>query len=120
MARMVEILPIPIASPEDEARVQAGFWRKLRANLHRVPFAADLLAAWYAARDPATPSRVRWILYGALAYFLLPVDAVPDILAGLGFTDDAAVLIAALKSVAGSISERHREMAQATLDRLRT
>ncbi|MFD2262215.1 YkvA family protein [Lacibacterium aquatile] len=116
---MSENLPIPVASAEDEARVQAGFWRKLRQNIHRLPFASDLLAAWFAARDPKTPRRVRWILYGALAYFLLPTDAVPDILAGLGFTDDAAVLIAALKSVAGSVNDRHREMAQLTLDRLR-
>ena len=62
--------------------------------------------------DRRTPLAVRAILVGALAYFLMPFDLVPDILAEIGFTDDAAVLFAALRSVAGAIDERHREAAR--------
>jgi uncharacterized membrane protein YkvA (DUF1232 family) len=51
-------------------------------------------------------------LLGALAYFVLPIDAIPDILPVVGFADDAAVLTAAIKLVAGHITPAHREAAR--------
>ena len=99
----------------DEAGVRRDFWAKLRAVGRRVPFAEDLLAAYYCTLDQATPSRVRLVLLAAIAYFVMPVDAVPDILPILGFTDDAAVIAAAIAQVAGNINESHRERARATL-----
>ena len=73
----------------------AKFWRKLRGVVARIPFAEDLLAAYYCAFDRATPLHVKATLVGAIAYFVLPVDAIPDVLPVIGFTDDAAVLAAA-------------------------
>ncbi|MBM3507756.1 MAG: DUF1232 domain-containing protein [Alphaproteobacteria bacterium] len=70
----------------------AGFWDKVRANLHRIPFLEDAIAAYYCAVDPATPVAVKAALVGALAYFVLPFDVVPDFLLAVGFTDDAAVI----------------------------
>jgi uncharacterized membrane protein YkvA (DUF1232 family) len=95
-----------------ERRVRIEFLPKLKRVLSRVPFAEDLLAAYYAVLDRRTPTIVRATLLGALAYFIIPVDAVPDLLAGLGFTDDAAVLLAAMRVVAGSIKDEHREAAR--------
>lgn len=95
----------------DAATVRAGFVNKIKSVARRVPFAEDAVAAWFCARDPATPFKVRATLVGALAYFVLPVDAVPDFIAVLGFTDDAAVLLAALKIVGGSITDAHRARA---------
>lgn len=83
--------------------------------LGRIPFAEDVLSAWYCTRDPATPRRVRVTLMLALGYFVLPLDAIPDILPILGFTDDAAVIAAAIAAVAGSISEQHRTKARETI-----
>ena len=57
-----------------------------------IPFAEELLAAYYCAFDRDTPLQVKATLVGALAYFVLPVDAIPDVLPVIGFTDDAAVL----------------------------
>jgi uncharacterized membrane protein YkvA (DUF1232 family) len=54
-----------------------------------IPCAEDLLAAYYAF-DQATPLQVKAALLGALAYFVLPFDTVPDMLPFLGFADDAA------------------------------
>ncbi|MDQ0468210.1 YkvA family protein [Labrys wisconsinensis] len=99
-----------------ERRLHAQFLPKLRRVLARVPFAEDLLAAYYAVLDRRTPMAVRVTLIGALAYFVMPFDVVPDFILGLGFTDDAAVLYAALRSVAGAIEERHREAARRWLD----
>lgn len=103
----------------NEMRVRRGFWPKMTAVAARIPFAGEALAAYFAARDPETPTAAKGIMLGALAYFVLPVDAIPDILAGIGFTDDAAVIAALLAAVGSSIKTRHRERAREALDRLR-
>ena len=107
-------LPVTTEIPPDERQ----FWKKLRRVLARVPFAEDLVAAYYCASDPDTPGYVRTTLFGAIAYFVLPVDMVPDILAGFGFTDDATVLIAALTAVGRHILPKHRRSARQALDEL--
>lgn len=107
----------PAAYERDRARVEAGFWTKLRRGLGLIPFAEDAVAAYYCAVDPATPLRVKAILMGALAYFVLPADLVPDIIGGLGFTDDAAVLAFAIQSVLPHIGEDHRRRARSVLER---
>ena len=84
-----------------------------------MPFAEDLVAAYYCAFDRLTPGHVKAALIGALAYFVLPTDAVPDVLPLVGYTDDAAVLAAAIKLVTSHISPDHREAARRTLARMR-
>jgi uncharacterized membrane protein YkvA (DUF1232 family) len=103
----------------DEAGVRRDFWKKLRRLGARLPFAEDLLAAHYCAFDRQTPLHVKASLLGALAYFVLPADMVPDVLPVIGYTDDAAVLAAAIKLVASHITSDHREAARRTLARLR-
>ena len=98
-----------------EQKVRAEFWDKLRRFAGRIPFAEDLVAAYYCALDTRTPLRVRGMLLGALVYFILPIDAIPDLIAGFGFTDDAAVLVAALTLVSGHIQPRHRAAAAKAL-----
>ncbi|AOO79817.1 YkvA family protein [Bosea vaviloviae] len=105
-------------SLRDEARFGSEFLGRLKRVAKRVPFAEDLLAAWICTRDPATPRRVRLTLLAALGYFVLPLDAIPDILPFIGFTDDAAVIAAAIAAVAGSITPEHREKAKRTLAEL--
>ncbi|GLK81965.1 YkvA family protein [Ancylobacter defluvii] len=102
----------------DEAQVRAGFWRKFAGVATRIPFAADAAAAYYCALDRDTPVKVRAMLFGSLAYFLLPSDTVPDILPVLGFTDDAAVLATALNLLAAHITPTHREAARRALGRI--
>lgn len=115
MAGDADFMGLPMASePPDEQR----FWKKLKRVLTRIPFAEDLVAAYYCAADPETPGYVRAVLLGAVAYFILPIDMVPDILAGLGFTDDASVLAAAIASVGRHLQPRHRVLARKALDRL--
>jgi len=102
----------------DRERVERGFWDKLRKYLRHVPFIDELAAAYYCAVDPTTPMQVKAVLFGALAYFVLPLDLLPDFITWLGFTDDAAVLYAAIRTVAPHIKEQHRAQARAALDRL--
>src|SRR4029077_17369935 len=97
--------------------VRKGFWRKISRVAANIPFAEDLLAAYYCAFDRDTPRHVQAALIGALAYFILPFDVIPDMLPILGFTDDAAVLATALKLVANHIRPEHREAARRAIAR---
>jgi uncharacterized membrane protein YkvA (DUF1232 family) len=104
----------------DEERVRHDFWRKACRVAARLPFAEDLLAAYYCAFDRATPVQVKAALVGALAYFVLPFDIMPDVLPLVGFTDDAAVLLTALRMVMGHMRPEHRDAARAALARMKT
>lgn len=99
----------------EHERLARGLVPKLLRVVGRVPFADDLAAAYYAARDPQTPKKAKTILMAALAYFVLPIDAVPDVVIGLGFTDDATVLATALGVVGMHVKERHRQLARRLL-----
>jgi uncharacterized membrane protein YkvA (DUF1232 family) len=103
----------------NEERVRRDFWRKAARVAAKLPFAEDLLAAYYCAFDQTTPFRVRAALIGALAYFVLPFDFVPDVLPLLGFTDDAAILLTALRMVAGHLRPEHRDAARVALERIK-
>jgi uncharacterized membrane protein YkvA (DUF1232 family) len=102
----------------DEGSLRRNFWRKLQSIAARIPFTEDLLAAYYCAFDRDTPLQVKATLVGAIAYFVLPFDAIPDVLPVLGFTDDAAVLATAIKLVAGHIVPAHRDAAKLKLSSL--
>jgi uncharacterized membrane protein YkvA (DUF1232 family) len=101
----------------EKAYVRRSFWAKARRFAAALPFAEDLLAAYYCAFDRATPRHVQAALIGALAYFVLPFDVIPDMLPVLGFTDDAAVLATALKLVSSHLHPEHRDAAKQTLAR---
>ena len=102
---------------EREQKVRRDFWTKLKHVAGNVPFVEDLVAAYYCAMDPATPMRVRGMLLAALAYFIMPVDLIPDIVAGLGFADDMALLTAVVGLVSSSITPVHRAAAARALDK---
>ncbi len=102
---------------EDSESVRRRFWIKFKRVVAKLPFAEDLLAAYYCAFDKETPRHVQIALLGAIAYFILPFDFVPDMMPVLGFTDDAAVLATAIRLVAGHITPEHREVARAALKR---
>ena len=103
-----------------EAHVRRNFWGKLKRVIARIPFAEDLVAAYYCAMDSRTPTRVRATLLGALAYFIMPVDAIPDVIAGLGFSDDAAVLAMVIGLVSSHITPEHRLAAARALGTVRS
>lgn len=111
-------LPVdPQKLAADRQTVEEGFWTKIRRTLGRIPFSEQAVAAYYCAIDPKTPGYVRAVLFGALAYFVVPADVIPDFIAGLGFTDDASVLLTAISAVGGNLKPRHYEQARAFLER---
>ena len=102
---------------KDRESVRRRFWIKLKRVVANLPFAEDLLAAYYCAFDKQTPRHVQVALLGAIAYFILPFDFIPDMMPILGFTDDAAVLATAIRLVASHIRPEHRDAARAALKR---
>lgn len=111
-------LPVdPRRFRRDKARVEDGFWVKMGRTVGRVPFAEEAVSAYYCTVDRDTPLQVKAVLLGALAYFVMPADMIPDFIAGLGFLDDATVLTAAVRSVAPHIKDHHRSRAREALGR---
>jgi uncharacterized membrane protein YkvA (DUF1232 family) len=106
-------LPMTLSPPRPER-----FWRKLARVLAGIPFAEDLVAAYLCALDRDTPSYVRAVLLGAVAYFVMPADMIPDFVVGLGFTDDASVIAAAIATVGRHLTPAHRAEARRRLERI--
>ncbi len=107
---------LPQVVARNEAKVRLGFWEKIARVARWIPFSEDVVAAYYCAFDSKTPFRVRGTLLAALAYFILPTDLIPDIILGLGFTDDAAVIATAIALVRSHITPEHRDAARKALD----
>jgi uncharacterized membrane protein YkvA (DUF1232 family) len=117
---MAEHWPIGTSGYDhDERVVREGFWPKIMRTFSYVPFADKILAAYYCAMDPSTPFKVRATLFGALAYFILPFDVIPDIILGLGFTDDMAVIVTAFTMIRNHLTQEHLDRAHDTIERLR-
>ncbi|MEM6534504.1 MAG: YkvA family protein [Pseudomonadota bacterium] len=106
---------LPLATEREARRTKRRFVSKLLRVAGRIPFAHDAASAYYCAIDPETPHRVRLVLFAALGYFVMPVDALPDVFAGLGFSDDASVLAATIGLVGMHINDTHRLKAQRLL-----
>ena len=66
---------------------------------------------YYAAQQPHTPLWAKTAIYGALGYFISPIDAIPDITPMVGYADDLAVLAAAVATVATYITAEVKERA---------
>ncbi|WP_281614196.1 YkvA family protein [Flammeovirga sp. SubArs3] len=90
-----------------------GFWSKVmkfarKAGLKITYYAVTL---YYTMLDEDTPYASKLVIMGALGYFILPVDLIPDIAPGIGFTDDLAALTSAFVTVAMHIKPEHKEKA---------
>ncbi len=101
----------------DEEELRRKFWRKLKREAASMPLVEEVLTAYYCAFDRNTPIYVKVVLVGAIVYFVVPEDLVPDTL--LGLADDAAVLGVAFKLMSSHIKPEHRQAAQDAVARLR-
>ncbi|EOX4903406.1 YkvA family protein [Vibrio sp. 665] len=100
-----------------QAPDEKTFWRKMKGSVKKAgeEIAVMGIKSWLAMADSNTSVRHKAILGGALAYFVLPTDMVPDVLAGVGFTDDMAALTLAANSVGNAITDEHEEQAREKL-----
>lgn len=108
-----------IAIPSGRDYSDRSFWKKLTAFGRQAGRDVIEKALWlyYAAERPDTPKWAKATVYGALAYFVLPTDAVPDLLPITGYTDDLAVLALAVATIGIHIDVAVRDRAAQTLTR---
>lgn len=99
----------------DEAKVEANFWPKVQRVARQIPFLEDLVAAYYAMRDPNAPLQARAALALGLLYFLWIFDIIPDFLGLIGYADDGTVLTTIILQVGGAITDEHRDKARQAL-----
>lgn len=97
---------------------EASFWTKLGHSAIKAGRATveAALKLHYAAQRSDTPAWARTTAYGALAYFIMPLDAVPDWLAAVGYTDDLAALALALSTLATYVDDGVRQQARERLE----
>lgn len=80
---------------------------KLKKLIGKVPFLKNAVAMCYCMLDSSTPAHIKAVIVPAITYLLLPTDAVPDFLPGVGYTDDAGVIATALATVRFFIKDEH-------------
>lgn len=86
---------------------EESFWEKVKQYAKKVGLEGmrNALRLYYALDNPDMPPKIKAIIYGALGYFISPLDILPDVLPVVGFTDDIAVLAAAVVAAASYINE---------------
>ncbi|MBO6758261.1 MAG: DUF1232 domain-containing protein [Roseibium sp.] len=106
-----------ILGPEEEqkASVRQKLLRTARKAARQVPLMDEVVAGYYCALDPATPAKVRATILAALAYFVLPLDVVPDFIIGFGFGDDATILMATIAMIRSHMRPEHYDLAREAL-----
>lgn len=92
---------------EEIGKIKDGFFAKVKRIAGKVPFIPDAVSMYYCMLDPKTPFWVKASIAGALAYFISPIDAIPDVIPVVGYADDAAVVYMTLAIIHGHVTEAH-------------
>jgi uncharacterized membrane protein YkvA (DUF1232 family) len=97
----------------DSSYTEPGFWQKIKDFALQAGREVIEKALWlyYAAQRPDTPTWAKTVIYGALAYFISPLDAIPDVTPVIGFVDDLGALAAAVATVSAYINDEVRQQA---------
>jgi uncharacterized membrane protein YkvA (DUF1232 family) len=82
------------------------FWSKVGRVLKKaggkVIYCAILL--YCVLKSPSVPEKYKFMIIGALGYFILPVDLIPDFIPVTGYADDLSALIACYKMVKANVT----------------
>jgi len=101
---------------KNERLVRERFVVKAKQYLKQIPLAHETVAMYFCLLDPKTPLWVKGTAAAALAYFIVPFDAIPDLLPMVGMSDDAGVLAGALAAISTHITAEHRDRARAWME----
>ena len=96
---------------------ETNFWDKTKKVARSAGEAVlePALKLYYSAQDADTPAWAKTTIYGALGYFISPIDAIPDLTPIVGYSDDLGVLVAATAAVVVYVKKEHGEKAKQTL-----
>lgn len=109
---------LTLMSENNSSFSEPSFWKKLSkvAAFTGKQSIEKILILYYCFRDPDTPKGAKSVILSALGYFVLPLDVIPDLAPGIGYTDDFGVIALALMMVAIHIKAEHKEYARAKMD----
>lgn len=95
-------------------------WEKIKGHAKKVGCEGirSALRLFYALDNPSMPLKTKMVIYGALGYFISPIDVIPDFIPVVGFTDDIGVLAAAVVMAASYIDAEAKAKADAKLARM--
>lgn len=88
------------------------FFTKIKNNFKKIPFLKEVLVMYYCLMDASTPIWVKTLIIAALGYFISPIDAIPDMILFVGYTDDAAVLTMVMGTITMYIQDKHHKQAE--------
>ena len=96
---------------------EESFWEKVKKFATKAggKVIYTALKLYFALQSSNTPVWAKSIIVGALGYFVLPIDLIPDVVPAVGFTDDLGVLLAAVAAVAVHITPEIKEQAKKQL-----
>ncbi|MFV7772277.1 MULTISPECIES: YkvA family protein [Shewanella] len=106
-----------MSDSNDAAKVDGysdeSFWRKVKQFAKQAgrEVIDNALCLYYAAQRPDTPKWAKSVIFGALAYFIMPLDAIPDLTPVVGFSDDLGALAAALAMVSMYVNDEVKRQA---------
>lgn len=95
--------------------IKSNFWKKVKDTGKKIPFVKDVIAMYYCLLDEKTSLTAKASIAFALLYFISPVDAIPDIILALGYTDDAGVIASTLLLIKSQLKTEHYEKANQAL-----
>lgn len=101
--------PGGIASSYRSEFSEKKFWNKVKKVARKLgqKVLEPALKLYFAAMDKDTPVWAKSVMLGALGYFISPIDGIPDLVPVVGYTDDVALIGAALATVAAHIKKEH-------------
>lgn len=113
-----EAAPLPVPRDYTQAYSEDGFWDKVRnyAKTAGREVIHKALLLYFVMIDPKTPLTDKGIILAALGYFISPADAIPDLLAAVGYADDLGVLVLALTTASKHITPEIQDKADAKTD----
>lgn len=85
--------------------------KKLAVKIGK-PILYPVMLMYFAYHRKDTPKWAKKIILGALVYLVVPVDALPDVIPVVGFSDDLSVILASLGAVAFYIDDEVRIIAK--------
>lgn len=99
---------------------EPGLWDKIRGNVASIGLSLiyKALQLFYVAQSPDCPMKVKAGIYGALGYFISPIDLIPDLTPVVGFSDDASAIGLALLLAQMYITEAVKEKARSKIEEI--
>lgn len=104
--------PIPIPAEYDRERVEETFWPKFKRVAAVVPGVADILALYYYMQSEKAPLQHKLSVLATLAYFIMPLDLIPDFLGPIGYVDDIAVAMGLITFIGTDVMKPYRQYAR--------